>query len=85
MQNKKIEKENATQIDHEYKVRDYVSVIEIIGQRSHCKLASPAEGLYVITAIHANGNMSILCKSYEKHIDICRLKPYNNNATHNTD
>ena len=76
------EKENATWIDHKYKIGDYVLITKSIWQHTCCKLASLTKDPYEITAVHSNGNVSILLKN---NIECIRQKPYTNDAIHSDD
>lgn len=71
--NKNNIRENSTRVEHDYKVDELVLLLVTDLQR---KLNSPTEGPFKIVQVHTNGNVSILCGSVIKRINIRRIKPF---------
>ena len=78
-------KENKHRIHHDYKVGDFVLIIDKSYERAKkSKLSSPTQGPYEIIKIYSNGNVRIRRNNYDEDISIRRLRPYYNSQNQTT-
>ena len=70
------EKENKKRIKHNYSVNDLVLILPTPGE-TRAKLRRPTKGPYKIVKVYKNETVKIQRRSYTETINICQLKPYN--------
>ena len=76
--NKSNKRENASRIQHAYRVGDQVSLKKPGKHRR--KMSSTHKGPYTVIAVHANGTVQIQCGAAHERTSTHRIMPHNSQS-----